>query len=79
VTLDRLGHEALLADPLHEQLAGHLALPEARDLCRLRQIGGRVLDRVVHVVRRHLNRQSNVIFRQFFDLGLHRTIRAEHL
>ena len=41
------------------------------------EIGRRMLDRVVDVVRRHLNRQAHAIFRQFLDLGLHLAIQAD--
>ena len=59
MALDRLGHEALLADALQQHLARHLALAEAGDLDALREIGGGVLDGVVHVMRRHLHRQPD--------------------
>src|SRR6185437_17114366 len=42
VAVDRLRHEALAADALHEQAARHLALSEAWDLRGLREVGGRV-------------------------------------
>ena len=71
VALDRLGHQPLAADALHEHLARHLALAEARDLDALREVVGRVLDGVVHVVRRHLHRQPDAVLRQLLDLGLH--------
>ena len=79
MALDRLGHQALAADLLHEHLLRHLALAEAGDLDALGEVGRRVLDRVVHVVRRHLHRQPNAVFREFLDLGLHPAIQADPL
>ena len=76
VALDRLGHEPVLADALQQHLPRHLALAEARDLDALREIVGRVLDGVVDVVRRHLDRQPDAIVRQLLDLGLHVIIQA---
>ena len=71
--------EPLAADLLHEDLVRHLALAEARDLHALGEVGCRVLDRVVHVVRRHLHRHPDAVFREFFDLGLHSAIQADPL
>ena len=79
VALDRLRHQPLAADLLHEHLARHLALAEAGDLHALGEVGGRVLDRVVHVVRRHLHRHPDAVFREFLDLGLHLAIQADPL
>jgi broad specificity phosphatase PhoE len=36
-----------------------------------------VLDRVMDVVRRHLNRQPDAVFGEFLDLGLHLAIQAD--
>ena len=77
VALDRLGHQALLADPLQEHLPRHLALAEAGDLDALREVGGGVLDGVVDVVRRHLDGQPDAVLGQLFDLGLHPAIQAD--
>src|SRR5206468_6345173 len=77
VALDRLGHEALLADLLEQDLTRHLALAEAGNLRALREIGGGVLDRVMHVVRRHLDRQTNAVLGKFLDLRLHPAIQAD--
>jgi hypothetical protein len=33
----------------------------------------------MHVVRRHLHRHSDAIFREFLDLGLHPLIQADPL
>ncbi len=60
-----------MADALQQNLARHLALAEARHLDALREVVGRVLDGVVHVVRRNLDCQPDAILRQLLDLGLH--------
>jgi hypothetical protein len=73
-----------VADALQQHLARNLALAEARNLDALREVVGRVLDGVVHVVRRNLDCQPDAILRQLLDLGLHavhssreRTIEVE--
>ena len=60
-----------LADALQQHLPRHLALAEAGDLDALREVVGGVLDGVVDVVRRHLDRQADAVLRQLLDLGLH--------
>ena len=77
VAVDRLGHDPLLAEPLGEDRHRHLALPEAGDLHRLRQVGGGVLDRVVDVVRRHVDLQADRVAAELLDLRRHWTIQAE--
>jgi hypothetical protein len=42
----------------------------------LREVVGGVLDGMVHVVRRNLNRQPDSILRQLLDLRLHAVIQA---
>ena len=79
MTLDRLRHEPLAADTLDEEVARDLALAEAGDLRRLREIGCGMLDGVMHVVRRHLNGEPDPVLGQFLDLGLHPAIQAERL
>ena len=69
--------EPLPADLLHEHLARHLSLAEAGDLDALGEVGRRVLDRVVDVVRRHLHRESDAILGELLDLGLHPAIQAD--
>ena len=71
VALDRLGHQPLSADPLQQHLARHLPFAEARNLHARREIVGRVLDGVMHVVRRNLDRQPDAVLRQLLDLRLH--------
>ena len=71
MALDRLGHQPLAADALQQHLARHLPLAEARHLDALREVVGGVLDGVVHVVRRNLDRQPDAVLRQLLDLGLH--------
>jgi len=77
VAVDRLCHQPVPADPLEQHLAGHLALAETGDLDARREVGGRVLDRVVHVVRRHLDRQPDAVLGELLDLGLHPAIQAD--
>ena len=77
VAVDGLGHDPLLAEPLCQDRHRHLPLSEAGDLDRLRQIGGRVLDRVVHVVGRHLHLQANRVAAELLDLRRHWVIQAE--
>jgi hypothetical protein len=52
-------------------LARNLPSAEARNLDALREIVGGVLDGVVDVVRRNLDRQADAVLRQLLDLGLH--------
>ena len=58
-------------------LRGTLPLRKPGIFARLREIGCRVLDRVVHVVRRHLNREPDPVLGQLLDLGLHPAIQAD--
>ena len=76
VTLDRLGHQPVVADALQQNLARDLALAEAGHLDALREVVGRVLDGVVDVVRRNLDGQPDAVLRQLLDLGLHGIIQA---
>jgi hypothetical protein len=71
VALDGLGHQPLATDALHENLPRHSPLAKARNLDALREIVGRMLDGVVHVVRRNLDRQPDAVLRQLLDLRLH--------
>ena len=64
VAVDRLGVDALLAEPLQQHRDRHLARPEAGNLDRRREVGGGVLDRVVDVVRRHVHRQADGVARR---------------
>ena len=50
VAVDRLGHQAVLADALEQDLPRDLPLAEPGDLDARGEIGRRVLDRMVHVV-----------------------------
>ncbi len=77
VAVDGLGVDALLAEPLDEDRRRHLARPEAGDLDGARQVGGRMLDRVVHVVRRNVHREANAILAELFDPCRHQAIQAE--
>ena len=71
VALDRLGVETLLPDALDQDRPRHLALAEARDARRRGEVVGCVLDGVVHVVRRHLDRELDLVVCELFDrLGI---------
>ena len=61
VALDRLLVDALLADALHEQRHRHLALAEAGDADALGEVVRRVLDGVMHVVRRDIDREPDLV------------------
>ncbi len=71
VAVDRLLVDALASDALHEERHRHLALAEARDADAAREVGGGVLDGVMHVVRRDVDRQLDLVVRELFDLGRH--------
>ncbi len=79
VAVDGLGVDPLLAEPLHEDRLRHLALAEAGDLDGCREVVRRVLDRVVDVVRRDVDRQPNRVVLELFDGGRHPAIQAEPL
>ena len=65
-------------DALQEHLARHLPLAEARHLDALGEILGCVLDGVVDVVRRHLDRELDLVLRELFDrLGHRQAIRPD--
>jgi len=61
VALDGLCVQPFAPDPLHEQRHRHLALAEARDADGRREIGGGVLEGVVHLVRRYVDRQLDLV------------------
>ena len=77
VAVDRLGVDPLLAEPLDEDRLRHLALAETGDLDGGGEVVRRVLDRVVHVVRRDVDRQPNRVVLELFDGGRHPAIQAE--
>ena len=78
VRLDRLGVDALLADLRDEHRHRHLAGPEAGDADALGEIVRRVLDRVVDVVGRDLDRQARAVSVELLELRLHgRAIESE--
>ena len=71
VALDRLGEDALAADPRLQHLRRHLALAEARHLDRLGEVVRRVLDRVLKVGLRDLDGQPDLVVGKLFDLRRH--------
>ena len=68
---DRLVHHPLLAHPRDEHLRRHLAFAEAGDLDRLGQVGSGVLDRMLEVVTRYLDREANLVFGKPLDRRVH--------
>ena len=71
VALDRLRVEPFLPDPRDEHLHRHLPFAEAGDLDRRREIGGRVLDRVLDVVTRDVDGQANLVLGQLLHACRH--------
>jgi hypothetical protein len=71
VALDGLGIEPVAPDAGDEHLHGHPALAEARDLHRLGEVGGGVLDGVTHVAWVHLDLEPHAVVRELLDLRLH--------
>ncbi len=70
VALDRLREDPVAAEPRHQDLSGDLAFAEARDLRRLGEIGGGVLDRVLDVGARHLDLEPDSAVGKLLDLCL---------
>ena len=70
VALDCLREDPVAAEPRHQDLSGNLALAEARDLRRLGEIGGGVLDRVLDVGARHLHLEADSAVGKLLDLCL---------
>ena len=68
---DRLRVEALLADALHEERHRNLALAEPGNANGGGEVVGGVLDRVVHVVRRHVDGQLDLVLGELLDLVRH--------
>ena len=79
VRLDGFAEDAVAPDARLEHLLRDLALAEARDLRRRREVRGGVLDGVLHVVARHLDLEADAVLRQLLDLRLHRAHHASRL
>src|SRR5687767_8265795 len=77
MALDRLGKDALFADPGDQHRQRHLSLPEARNLDAFGEVGGGVLVGVLDVVRRHGDLQADPAVLQLLDVSLHAAIRAD--
>ena len=75
VAVDGLGVDAVLAEARDEDRLRDLALPEPRDLGRLREIVQRVLDRVLHLLGRDLDGQADAVLADLFDLRRHSAIQ----
>ena len=67
VALDRLAVDPLAAEARDEHLHRHLALAEAGDLDGLGEIGGGVVDRVLDVVPRDVDRQADAVALELLD------------
>ena len=76
VAVDRLRVQTLLADPRDEHLHRHLPLAEPRHLRARGEVGGCVLDRVLDVVTRDVDRQANLVLGQLLDAHGHGGIVA---
>jgi hypothetical protein len=55
--------------------SGTLPFAEAGDLDALGEVGGGVLDGVVDIRTRDVDREPDLVVRQLLDLGAHRPIR----
>jgi hypothetical protein len=77
MAVDGLGEDPLPAETLHQHRPRHLAGPEAGDLDRRGEVGRGVLDGVVDVVARDVDRQPDGISAELLDLRLHPAIQAE--
>jgi hypothetical protein len=76
VALDRLRHQALLADAGEEHRHRHLAFAKPRDLDLASEIGRGVVDGVLDVVSRHLDRQADAVLADLLDRGRRRSHRG---
>ena len=76
VGLDRLRPEPVLAHVREQHLARHLPLAEPRDPDRAGEIGRGVLDGVLELVRRDVDREADAVPAELFDLR-HSVIQAE--
>jgi hypothetical protein len=77
VALDGLPQQAVVAEPRTQDLRRHLSLSKARDLDGVGEICGGVLDRVVHILARHIDREPNLVLGELFDLDGHAPIQAK--
>ena len=80
VALDRLRVEALLADAADTSTGiGTLPLRKPGNLDARGEVGGRVLDGVVDVRARNVDREPDLVVRQLLDLRRHAAIRPAEL
>ena len=75
VAVDRLGVDALLAEARDEHRLRDLALAEAGDLHALREVRHRVVDGVLHLVRRDVDRQPHPILAETLHRRRHPAIQ----
>jgi hypothetical protein len=71
VVAQRLLDDGVATDLAHDERLGRLALAKAGHPHRLREIGQRVLERVVDVARGHLDVETDAVVGEFGNLGLH--------
>ena len=71
VALDRLGVETVLADASDEHGHRHLAFAKSRDLQAPGEIRGGVVNRVLDVAARDLDRHPDLALGELFDRRLH--------
>jgi hypothetical protein len=76
VALDRLAEDPLAPDARLQHLLRDLALAEAWDLDRLGEVVGRVLDGMLEVGLRDLDRQPDLVVGQLLDLGRHDPVHS---
>jgi hypothetical protein len=65
-------HARWQANPLHDEALGSLALAESGQAHGSREVVERVVEGVVDIVGRHLDRQPNAVGIKLFELSLHR-------
>ena len=71
VVAQRLLDHGVAADLAHDERLRRLALAEPGHADRARQVGQRVVERVVDVARGHLDIEADAVVGEFGDLGLH--------
>ena len=75
MAVDGLGVDPILAEARHEDGLRDLPLAEAGDLDALGEVGQRVLHRVLHLVRRDVDRESHAVLSELLDGRGHTAIQ----
>ena len=73
MAVDGLGVDPVLAEPGDEHRLRDLPLPEARELDALGEVGDGVLDGVLDLSGRDLDRQADAVLAELFDLACSRS------